>query len=221
MRRPAPAVPIERPCTVEDVIDKVRARLTLVAWTAIGAAGSDGDAAVLSLDDLPEGVLAADLAVGELEEVAPAHLDVLPGQLSAADRPLRDPAVTARPVALVAVLDVRDPVEPRLDPFAHLLLADQAAPSRRGTARHVEHAVLAEERHHLVDVVGVEGVEERLQSWRRHVGAGHEARLPGCQARASRTDPRSRNPVHGSHPATTGPDRRACLGLWQHETRSG
>jgi hypothetical protein len=34
MLRPGPAVPIERPPTVEEVIDELRARLTLVALRA-------------------------------------------------------------------------------------------------------------------------------------------------------------------------------------------
>jgi hypothetical protein len=34
MLRPGPAVPIERPTTVEEVIDELRARLTLVASRA-------------------------------------------------------------------------------------------------------------------------------------------------------------------------------------------
>src|SRR6187397_368470 len=98
------------------------------------------------LDDLPERVLAADPAVGELEEVAAADLDGLSRALGAADRPLRYPAVTAGPVAVVAVVDVGDPVEPRLDPLPDLVGADQPAPSRRRSARHVEDAVLGEER---------------------------------------------------------------------------
>src|SRR3954454_15593256 len=104
------------------------------AAAALGAARRpEREAAVVSVDDLPEGVLTADLAVAELEDVAPADLDVLPRQLGPADRPLRYPAVTACPVAVVAVLDVRDPVEPRLDPFPNPLPADQTAPSRPGS----------------------------------------------------------------------------------------
>src|SRR5215207_9347467 len=98
-----------------------------------------------SVDDLPERVLAADLAVCELEQVAPAHLDGLSRDPGAADRPLRHTAVTACPVAVVAVADVRNPVEPRLDPFPNLLPADHALSSRRRPARRVEAAVFGDE----------------------------------------------------------------------------
>jgi hypothetical protein len=67
---------------------------------------------------------------------------------------------------VVAVLDVRDAVEPRLEALPDLLLADQSVPARRRPARRVEHAVVGEERHDRVDVVGVERVEQCLQ-WRR------------------------------------------------------
>src|SRR5688572_20294685 len=69
-----------------------------------GGAGS-------SVDDLPERVLAADPAAGELEQVAPAHLDRLARRLGPADRPLGSAAVAACPVAIMLVADVRDPVE--------------------------------------------------------------------------------------------------------------
>src|SRR4051812_2110611 len=100
-----------------------------------------------SLHDLPERVLPADPAAGELEEVAPADLDRLAGPLRAADRPLRDAAVPADPVAVVAVVDIGDAVEARLDPRPDLIATHQPPPSRPGPARHVEHAVLGEEGH--------------------------------------------------------------------------
>jgi hypothetical protein len=66
-------------------------------------------AAVVSVDDLPERVLPADLAVGELEEVAAADLDVFPRCLGAGDRPLRYATVTAAPVVVRrgAAVDLR------------------------------------------------------------------------------------------------------------------
>src|SRR4051794_27994791 len=90
------------------------------------------------VDDLPERVLPADLAVGELEEVTSADVDVLARHLCPADRPLRDAAVTAGPVAVVAVVDVGDAVEPRLDPCADRLPAGQTTASGRGSTGHVQ-----------------------------------------------------------------------------------
>src|SRR5215213_10528538 len=130
-------------------------------------------AAVVSVDDLPEGVLPADLAVGELKEVAPADLDALPRRLGAADRPLRYAAVTAGPMAIIAVVNIGDPIEPGLDARPNLLFADETTPAWGGSAWHVQDAVLGEERHHRVDVVGVERVKKRLQRRRHHLRAGH------------------------------------------------
>src|SRR3954463_9348340 len=115
-------------------------------------------AAVQSANDLPEGVLAADLAVTELEQIAPAYLDGLACDLRAADRPLRDSLIAADPVAIVAVPDVRDPLESGLDSRSNLVLAHQPPPARCRPAGHVKYAVLGEEGHDRVDVVGVERV---------------------------------------------------------------
>src|SRR3954470_23427962 len=115
--------------------------------------------ATVSVDDLPVGVLAADLTIGELEQVAPAHFDRLTCRFGPTDRPLGHPAITARPVTVLAVLDVRDPVESRLKSPSDLLLADQSVSARRWPTRRVEQAVLSEERHDRVEVMGVECVE--------------------------------------------------------------
>jgi hypothetical protein len=60
-----------------------------------------------------------------LPSLAPADLDGLPCSLRATERPLGHGAVTADPVAVVAVVDVGNAVEPRLDPFPDLLPAYQ------------------------------------------------------------------------------------------------
>src|SRR3954451_6704320 len=114
--------------------------------TGASVSGPSGRRA-LSVDDLPEGVLTADLAVGELEEVAAADFDGLPGRLGTADRPFGHAAVAARPMAVILVPDVGNPVEPRLDPRPDLVPAGHSTPSRPGSARHVQHAVLGEEGH--------------------------------------------------------------------------
>jgi hypothetical protein len=90
------------------------------------------EAAARSVDDLPEGILAADLPVDELEQVASAHLNGLACPLRPAKRPLRDAAVTADPVGVVAVVDVRNPVEPGLDPFPNLRLPTSRRPPGPG-----------------------------------------------------------------------------------------
>ena len=104
---------------------------------ARSAAHRRGRPGLAAVDDLPEGILPSDLPVRELEQVTPAHLDGLARSLSPANRPLGDAAVTAEPVGVVAVVDVRNPVEPGLNPLPNLLLAHQAPPSRSGPARHV------------------------------------------------------------------------------------
>ena len=59
-------------------------------------------------------------------------------------------------------MDVGDPVEARLDPLANLLLALEP-PASRPRPRHLHDAVLGEEGHDRVDVVGVERVQERFE----------------------------------------------------------
>jgi hypothetical protein len=118
----------------------------------------------LCVGDRPERVLAGDLAVDELEQVATAHLDALARHLRAAECPLGYSAVTPDPVAIVAVVEVRDAVEPRLEPFTDLRQAHHPPPpSGRRTAWHVEDAILAEAGHDRVEIAGVERVEEGLE----------------------------------------------------------
>ena len=90
-----------------------------------------------------------------------------------AERPLGHGAVAADPVAVVAVVDVGNAVEPRLDPLPDLLPAHQPPTSRSGPAWHVHDAILGEEGHDRVDVVGVERVEEGLKHRGVGLRAGH------------------------------------------------
>ena len=78
-------------------------------WDRIGGGA-------VSVDDLPEGVLATDPVVRELEQVAAAHLDGFARDLGATDRPFGYAAITACPMAIVAVVDIWNPVESGLDP---------------------------------------------------------------------------------------------------------
>ena len=115
--------------------------------------------------------------------------------LRAADRPLRYAAVAGGPMAVVAVVDVGDPVEARLDSSRTCCLPIRRGPRRR-PARHVEDTVLGEERHDRVDVVGVERVEERLQRRRRRVRARHgfSDRVRGVRARRRTSRPPAARP---------------------------
>jgi hypothetical protein len=92
-------------------------------------------AAARSVDDLPERILPADLAVDELEQVAAAHLNGFACSPPAPKRPFGDGAVTTQPVVVVAVVDVRNAVEPGLDPFSNLLLADQSLSRTQSSAK--------------------------------------------------------------------------------------
>src|SRR5262249_54485344 len=146
-------------------------------------------------------------------QVAPAHLDALARVLRPADRPLRDAAIAAQEVAIVPVLDVRDAVEARLDPLPDLLLAHEPPAAGSGPARHVQDAVLAEEGHDRVDVVGVERVEEGFEDRGGCVRAGHDADASGGGGnRTPNFGMQSRRvPVSTTPPGTSSLDSRPCL----------
>src|ERR1700754_2521764 len=105
----------------------------------------------LPLDDLPVRVLANDLAVRELEQVAAADLDPLAVRARAGQEPLRAAAVAGEPVARVAVVDVRDAGEAAGETLTHALPPFEPAAPRLRPARHLEHALVGEEAHHRVD----------------------------------------------------------------------
>src|SRR3954469_23326514 len=86
--------------------------------------------------DLPERVLACErVVVSEGPQVAAAHFDSLALDRRSADRPLRDAAAAGDEVIVVAVMDVRDPLEARHEPTADLVLAHEARPPGLGTTR--------------------------------------------------------------------------------------
>jgi hypothetical protein len=66
-------------------------------------------------------------------------------------------------------VDVRDPVEPRLESLPDLLLADESVAARSRPARRIEDTIVGEQGHDRVDVVGVERVQQRFEQSRRRV----------------------------------------------------
>ena len=78
--------------------------------------------------DLPEAVLADNLAVGpERPQVAAAHIDLLPVHGDPADRPLRHTAGTADEVIAIAVVNVRNAFEACRESAAYLILPGKTA----------------------------------------------------------------------------------------------
>jgi hypothetical protein len=108
-----------------------------------------------------------------------------PGPLRAADRPFGNGAITARPVAVVAVVDVRNPVEPRLNPLPDLCLPTSRSPPGAGPRGMSRTQSSVKKRHDRVDIMRVERVQKRLQR-RRHSRTGHSV-TARREARASRT----------------------------------
>ena len=118
----------------------------------------------LALDDLPVRVLPHDLASAELPVVAPT--DPQPPSFGgrAGEQPFRDTEVSLHPVTILAVMDVREPREARRQGVPDGRSPGEPCAPRVWSPRHVERAVVGEERHDRVEIVGVEGVEDRLQS---------------------------------------------------------
>src|SRR5215217_579981 len=95
--------------------------------------------------DLPERIFPRELVVlSEGPQVAPADFDSLAVDRGAADRPLRDAAVTAGEVVVVVIADVRDALEASRQAPADLVLAHEAPPPQIGSARRFEDAVVSE-----------------------------------------------------------------------------
>src|SRR6516165_12257722 len=101
--------------------------------------GSDGTWLRLRVADLPEAVLADDLAVRpECPQVAAAYLDALSANSGAADGPLGRTAGPAGEVLVIAVVHIGNALEARGQPAAHLVLPGKAAPppvGPRGASR--------------------------------------------------------------------------------------
>src|SRR5215469_67685 len=142
---------------------------------------SDGTWLRLRVADLPEAVLADDLAVRpERPQVAAAYLDALSLHSRAADGPLGRTAGPAGEVIVIAVVHIGNAPEARGQPAAHLVPTRKAAPPPVGPAGRLEHAILGEMRHDRVEVMPVETVEHLLE--RLDVAfAGHEASTPPAQ----------------------------------------
>src|SRR5579864_394556 len=71
-------------------------------------------------------------------------------------------------MAILGVVDVRNPGEARRKQRPNGLTTFGAGPPRVRAPWHIEHWLIAEERHDLVEVVTVEGVDERLESFHGH-----------------------------------------------------
>src|SRR5579862_4746305 len=78
-------------------------------------------------------------------------------------------------MAILGVVDVWNPGEARSKQRPYGLTTFRAGPPRIRAPRHIEHWMIPEERHDLVEVVTVEGVNERLESFH-----GHDRRSVHC-----------------------------------------
>src|SRR5579863_5112230 len=145
----------------------------------LGAAGTRGNqrsplsAANRSrsaLDDLPVAVLAQDSIPAELPEIAAPDADRHAVLRGPGEEPLGDAPIARHEVAVLAVVHVRDPLETGGEAAPDCLLPDEPRAPRLGAAREVERAVVDEVLHDRVEVVAVEGVEDRAE---RLDGHGH------------------------------------------------
>ena len=171
--------------TVKTHLDHVFAKTGLHTRTELAAEYVRGssDLAVRAPDlsllpDLPEAVLASDAAiVSEGPEIAAAHVDLLTVDRGSSDRPLGNGATSAGEVVAVVVAHVRDALESRHEPAAHLVLADESSPPRLPSARRLEDAIIGEVRHDRIEVVTVESVHDLVQCLQ--VLVAHLSILPG------------------------------------------
>src|SRR5688572_12477491 len=90
------------------------------------------------LDDLPVRILPDDPAVAEFPMVAAAHSE--PGSIEhrASQQPLGHAHVSAHPVPVIPVMDVRKSLEARSQALAHRRFAGEAFTPRVRPARHIQ-----------------------------------------------------------------------------------
>src|SRR4029079_17583620 len=122
------------------------------------------------------------------EKVAPADLNPNAcGRRRAAQRPPRNPSVTCNDVLIIAVVYIRDASKPQVKSFSHSSCADEATAPGKGPPGRLIHAVLSEEAHYGIQVVGVECIANRFQQI--NCRSCHlEPHLTGCR----RIQPRGR-----------------------------
>src|SRR5512143_1673787 len=126
------------------------------------------------LDDLPVRVLPDDLSVAKLPMVTAAHADATALRRRAGQKPLGDAEVATDPVPVITIVDIRKSSEARCQRLAHGGFAREALSPRLWPTGHVQGAIVGEELHDHVEIVGVECVEDRLQCLARHrVLLGH------------------------------------------------
>src|SRR3990170_3895411 len=123
---------------------------------------------VQRLENFPEGVLPDDFAPGELEQVHAAHFDLLSRRRCTGERPFRHPEVATRPVCVVSVMHVGNPLEPFCEPGAHRVFSFVRVSPWPSASRHVKHAVVGKEAHDRIQIMAVERVEELLQKLDRY-----------------------------------------------------
>src|SRR5580658_5950545 len=112
---------------------------------------------------LQVGVLLDDLAVAEGVEVAAARFDALALGRCGAQGPLRHAEVADDEMRVIAVVKLGRGVEIRAQAVSHRVLADIAAPPGSGPIMHLEHAVMGKETQDAIEVLAVEGAENRLE----------------------------------------------------------
>ena len=67
-------------------------------------------------------------------------------------------------MAILGVVDIWNPLEARRKQRSHGYPTLGASSPWMRPSRHVEHCLIPEERHDLVEVMPVEGIEKRLES---------------------------------------------------------
>src|SRR5712692_8082832 len=128
----------------------------------------DPDAPSWLLNYLPIRILPNRLAVAKLVVITSTNFDSDPTGRCARQQPLRNNHVSTDPMAVLTIVDIRETLEARRQPLSHGSLAHKALAPRIWPTRQVQRTIVRKELHDRVQIVGIEGIEDRLYGFYGH-----------------------------------------------------
>src|SRR5713101_26669 len=128
----------------------------------------DPDAPSWLLNYLPIRILPNRLAVAKLVVITSTNFDSDPTGRCARQQPLRNNHVSTDPMAVLTIVDIRETLEARRQPLSHGSLAHKALSPRIWPTRQVQRTIIRKELHDRVQILGIEGIEDRLYGFYGH-----------------------------------------------------
>jgi hypothetical protein len=111
-------------------------------------------------NDLPIGVFPDNIAAPELEQIAALDPDLLAGFTGPCQEPLGNASVATHPMAVIAVMNIRDTAEASRQSSTDLILSDVAGTPGIGPPRQIKGRILREELHYPIEIVSIECSEQ-------------------------------------------------------------